>query len=91
MIFQESIGTDSKPLSRVASCQMDRKPTRLAYHDRQCADPTNVALRFAPYPGSPEKDIRFVYCAFVISHLVGGENLLFRVEDAVKYVLKCRV
>ena len=44
---------------------------------------------FAPFPGSLERDVRFVYCAFVICHLFNafpniGQN------SAVNYMMSCR-
>lgn len=44
---------------------------------------------FAPYPESPERDIRFVYCAFVIEQFL-GMDVLFRIEDAIQYTLRCQ-
>ncbi|KAK9894444.1 terpenoid cyclases/Protein prenyltransferase [Cystobasidium minutum MCA 4210] len=44
---------------------------------------------FSPYPSSPERDVRFVYCAFAIRHFLGVKTL-FRVNSAVRYILSCR-
>ena len=45
---------------------------------------------FAPYPGSKERDVRFVYCAFVLCSLFGSFASI-DLDKAVDYLLRCRV
>lgn len=45
---------------------------------------------FAPYPDSNERDVRFVYCAFVICHLFEAWDSI-DVQAAEQYLFQCRV
>jgi prenyltransferase beta subunit len=45
---------------------------------------------FVAFPGSQEKDVRFVYCAFVILHLLDAFHEV-NVEKARTYLLSCQV
>lgn len=44
---------------------------------------------FAPFPQSPERDVRFVYCAFVLCYLLDAFDSI-DVDAAVAYLLRCR-
>ena len=45
---------------------------------------------FGPSPTSTERDVRFIYCAFVICHLLNAFHSI-RLNEALNYLLRCRV
>jgi prenyltransferase beta subunit len=60
----------------------------LVYHHKRSEH--NFIYSFTAIPDWGESDVRMMYCAFVISHLLGDWSGI-DVEKAIDFITKCRV